>query len=444
MERKRFSTRVLGLALLCLSGSAQLFAQTPNKIALVGGRLLDGYETPPLERSVVIVEGNRIVEVGRVGEVKIPSDAKVISTDGMTVMPGLIDMHVHLEILGHGDYAKWDPKYKNRMPEVFKLSARQLLMAGVTTARDLGGPLEQSITFRDAINRGEAEGPRMFVTGPFITRELMAGENGEAFDARVIHSSAEARAVAKEFLAAGVDGLKGWYGLTEDDLRALVEEAHAKHKWVASHIDSDSRFWADIRAGVDTLEHLCGKNQPLCPEEEVKALSGGNFWLVPTLIYRKVYDLTEAFPGRLDNPRLKAALPPDIYADVRGSADHFQRLWYFADFPWQNQYIPDKFRQLVRADVRLLIGTDSGTPLNYHFESTRNEMKLWTEYGVPPLRVIGAATRLPAIALGLGNQLGTIEPGKLADIIVVDGDPLADMNALREVIHVIKEGKIYK
>ena len=162
------------LLLLFLWASALIHAQQagPGKLALVGGRLVDGTEGPPLDNSVVLIEGNRIVAVGREGEVDIPVDARVISTEGMTVLPGLADMHVHLFILGHGIYSQWDPAYKNRMREVMEISARQLLMAGVTMARDLGGPLEQSVEIRDRINRGELVGPRMFVTGPFITREL--------------------------------------------------------------------------------------------------------------------------------------------------------------------------------------------------------------------------------------------------------------------------------
>ncbi|MFQ5695487.1 MAG: amidohydrolase family protein, partial [Terriglobia bacterium] len=167
---KSLSLLVLSFFLLALPGGVR--AQEPGRLALVGGRLVDGTEGSPLENAVVLVEDNRITAVGQVGEVEIPADARVISTEGMTVLPGLFDMHVHLFILGHGIYSRWDPAYKNRMDEVMRISARQLLLAGVTSARDLGGPLVQSVAIRDAINRGELIGPRMFVTGPFITREL--------------------------------------------------------------------------------------------------------------------------------------------------------------------------------------------------------------------------------------------------------------------------------
>ncbi|MFQ5926902.1 MAG: amidohydrolase family protein [Terriglobia bacterium] len=459
--RRRVFLLVCWILLLLLLVPLTAYTQKApaGKLALVGGRLIDGNEGPPLENSVIVVEGNRIVAVGQRGAVTVPPDARLISTEGMTVLPGLIDMHVHLFILGHGDYSQWDPTYKNRMPEVMKISARQLLLAGVTSARDLGGPLNDSIAIRDAINRGELVGPRMFVTGPFITRELSGST--ETYFQRLIHSPDEARAAAREFLAAGVDGLKAWIGLTEEDIHAIVEEAHAQGKWVSSHARSDAKVRASIRAGVDTLEHFCGGRKPLCADDVIEAMAEGavrlappggptevwaerNVWVVPTLIVSKIYDLTQAFPERRDHPRLKADLPADIYADVRQSIAHPERLGYFENAKATNPYLPGKFRQLVDANLRLLIGSDSGTPMNFHYESTRYEMKFFVDYGVPPLQTISAATRLAAQALGVADRLGTVEPGKLADIIVVDGNPLETMEALRNVVHVIKDGVVYK
>lgn len=448
------------LLLLFLWAPALIHAQQagPGKLALVGGRLVDGTEGPPLDNSVVLIEGNRIVAVGREGEVDIPVDARVISTEGMTVLPGLADMHVHLFILGHGIYSQWDPAYKNRMREVMEISARQLLMAGVTMARDLGGPLEQSVEIRDRINRGELVGPRMFVTGPFITRELSGST--ETYFQRLIHSPEEARTVAREFLAAGVDGLKAWIGLTEEDMRAIVEEAHAQGKWVAAHARTDAKVRAALRAGVGTIEHFCGGNKPLCAEDVIEAMAEGRFrvqtdgatevwnehevWVVPTMIVQLIYDETLAYPERLDHPRLKEDLPPDIYADVRQSIAHPERLGYFEMAKVNNEFVPGKFRQLVDANLRLLVGSDSGTPMNFHYESTQKEMKYFVKYGVSPMRTISAATRLAAQALGVGDRLGTVEPGKLADILVIDGDPLESMDALRNVVHVIKDGVVYK
>jgi len=144
--------------------------------ALVGGTLVDGYGGKPILNSVVIINGETIEKVGRVGEVDIPKGTQIISTEGMTVMPGLWDMHVHMMINGHSDYPYWDKKYPPLFQKIIMpASAHQLLMAGVTSARDLGGPLEESIAVRDAINRGEIPGATMYVSGPFLQHRPYPG-----------------------------------------------------------------------------------------------------------------------------------------------------------------------------------------------------------------------------------------------------------------------------
>jgi imidazolonepropionase-like amidohydrolase len=143
-----------------------------GKLALVGGMLIDGYEVPPLHHAAIIVDGDKIVDVGPASQVKIPPDATVIDTSGRTMMPGLIDEHAHLTILGHGEYNRWYPwVVKNGyMEKVMEISAKQLLMAGVTTAVDLGAPLKESLAVRDRVNRGEVPGPHLMVSGPWVTR----------------------------------------------------------------------------------------------------------------------------------------------------------------------------------------------------------------------------------------------------------------------------------
>src|SRR5499426_1108901 len=155
-----------------LTGAVKASSQ-PRKIkVLAGGTLIDGYGGRPLRNSVIIIEGERIKAVGQVGTLPIPEDAELISTEGMTVLPGLWDMHVHLMINGHSDYAHWDKTYPPQMELVIMpASAKQLLMAGVTSARDLGGPLQASISVRDRIKKGEIPGPTLYVAGPFIQHE---------------------------------------------------------------------------------------------------------------------------------------------------------------------------------------------------------------------------------------------------------------------------------
>src|ERR671919_2752074 len=153
-----------------------LLAQDAPLKALVGGTLIDGHGGPPLRNSVIIVRGERIQAVGQGGTLAVPAGAKIISTEGMSVLPGLWDMHVHLMINGHADYAHWDKTYPSQFESVIMpASAKQLLLAGVTSARDLGAPLEASINVRDRINSGKLTGSTVYVSGPFIQHEPYPG-----------------------------------------------------------------------------------------------------------------------------------------------------------------------------------------------------------------------------------------------------------------------------
>ena len=137
--------------------------------AIVGGRILDGYGGPPIENGVILIAGERIAAVGPPSAVPVPSGVQVIDANGMTVMPGLIDMHVHLQLLGHGDYKRWNDLYGKRNADlVMPIAAKQLLNAGVTSARDLGAPLDDIMSVKRRIERKEIPGPRLFVSGPFI------------------------------------------------------------------------------------------------------------------------------------------------------------------------------------------------------------------------------------------------------------------------------------
>jgi len=165
------------LALLICTSS---FGQQNNLKALVGGTLIDGFGSTPIKNSVIIIEGEKIKAVGTIETLSVPQNAEVISTEGMTVLPGLWDMHVHTMINGHADYDYWDKTYPPLLEDVIMpASAEQLLMAGVTSARDLGGPLKESIAVRDRINRGEISGATLYVSGPFIQKKPYPGT--EAF-----------------------------------------------------------------------------------------------------------------------------------------------------------------------------------------------------------------------------------------------------------------------
>ena len=237
------------LCALVLAASASLAsaqtAATPSpapatrkKLALVGGMLLDGYDgVPPVHRAAILIEGDRIVRVGPASEVPIPTDAEVIDTSGRVMMPGLIDTHVHLIILGHGDYDRWDPWIaKSHLVErVMEISAKQLLMAGVTSAVDLGGTLNESLSVRDRIKRGEIPGPRMWMAGPWITRSL--GDYSPALDDQILIDTPDEAARAVDRLAkAGVDVIKAYVELGPAHYKAIADAAHRHKLRVHAHV----------------------------------------------------------------------------------------------------------------------------------------------------------------------------------------------------------------
>ncbi|MEE8294205.1 MAG: amidohydrolase family protein, partial [Sphingomonadales bacterium] len=206
------------------------FAQdeAPEIKALVGGTLIDGFSSTPIQDSVIIIEGDTIVAVGTVDTLAIPEGAEVISTEGMSVLPGLWESHAHLMITGHADYAYWDPTYRDRfVSEIMPASALQLLMAGITSARDLGAPLADSIEIKRQIAAGEIPGPRLFVSGPFIQHEAYPGTEEFRWGVSGVR---DARAKVKQLADAGVDIIKliDQDQMTMEEVYAVVDEAH-KH-----------------------------------------------------------------------------------------------------------------------------------------------------------------------------------------------------------------------
>jgi imidazolonepropionase-like amidohydrolase len=423
-------------------------AQSNKKLALVGGMLLDGYDFPPLHHAAILIEGNHIVKVGRVEEVAIPPDAQVIDTSGRVMMPGLIDVHVHLQILGHGDYLRWDPwiAKNNLVEKVGEISAKQLLNAGVTSAVDLGGTLKESLQVRDRINRGEIPGPRMFVSGPWITRSLGEGFYSTALDNQILIDTPEQAAAAVDKLAAaGVDVIKAYVNLTPAHYKAIVDAAHKHKLTVHAHVYDPEDVRNAFEAGVDVLQHVGSAGVPTYDPALVKAIAVKGTFVVTTAAHRAfLFPATADFPERLQDPQLKADFGPQIWEEVQNSLQNYQRLYYFSTTDQEIRFSRALLSQWIDSNATLGMGTDSGTPMNFHTEALWREIKAHVDVGMSPQRAICAATRINAQILGKGNELGTIEPGKLADIIVVRGNPLFDITSLANVEVVVKDGRVYK
>jgi imidazolonepropionase-like amidohydrolase len=450
-QPQRMVLLVLLSLLVCLSPPSNL-AQSKNVKALVGGTLIDGFGSRPIRNSVVIIEGERIKAIGQVGSLQIPAGAEVISTEGMTVLPGLWDMHVHLMINGHSDYEHWDKTYPSQFEKVIMpASARQLLMAGVTSARDLGAPLQASIAVRDRIRKGEIPGPTMYMSGPFIQHEPYPGT--ELFRWGV-NGPNDARAKVRTLAEAGVDVIKliDQDQMTMEEVLAVVDEAH-KHKLpVVAHSHRPEEIRRGLQAGVDCFEHTGLATAPEYPadiigmiRERTARMSLGPLFWTPTVQGLLNYESVRDNPEQLDDPSWQVGLPKSIVDDIKASLAHPDQLSYYQITPLRRPTLAKKIQQLSESGVVLLIGTDSGIPMNFHSQTTWRELDAWVnEFRIDPMVAIRAATYWPSVAMKVSDQVGTVSEGKYADIIAVRGDVLRYISLLQRVDIVIKHGVRYK
>ena len=426
--------------------------QSRNVKALVGGTLIDGYGSTPLRNSVVIIEGERIKAVGQVGSLAIPPGAEVISTEGMTVLPGLWDMHVHLMINGHSDYAHWDKTYPPQMESVIMpASARQLLMAGVTSARDLGGPLKASISVRDRIRKGEIPGPTLYVSGPFIQHEPYPGTDYFRWG---VNGVDDARAKVRTLAEAGVDVIKliDQDQMTMEEVLAVVDEAHKRKLPVVAHSHRPEEIRRGLQAGVDCFEHTGLATAPEYPadiiamirERTAKMSLGPLFW-TPTVQGLFNYEYVRDNPEQLDDPSWQVGLPQSIIDDIKASLKNPGQLSYYQITPQRRPTLARKIAQLSESGVVLLIGTDSGIPMNFHSQTTWRELDAWVSgFGIDPMIAIRAATYWPSVAMKVSDQVGTVSEGKYADIIAVRGDVLRHIDLLQSVDIILRHGKRWK
>ena len=446
-------TCVILTLLVCLSAWSTTYAEQ-DKTALVGGTLIDGLGSTPIYNSVILIEGNKIIATGTQAELDVPSGYQVVSTEGKTVMPGLWEMHAHLMLAGHSDYAHWDKKYPDRLEdEIMPAAAEQLLLAGVTTARDLGAPLEESASIKNRINNGQLHGPRLFVSGPFIQHKAYPGTENFRWG---INGEADARAKVRKLHVAGMDVVKL---IDQDEMslkeaKAVVDEAHKLGMKVVGHSHRPDEIRLGLEIGIDNFEHTGLATSPEYPPSVMQALKertatgrirGGPLYWTPTVEGLWNFDQLRQNPEATDNPCWKRGLKEDTIADIEQSITHPDRLLYFQLTPKRKPTLKRKFHQLREAGVVMMIGTDSGIPLKFHCQSTWNEMEVWVNVmGVPMMETIQAATYWPSKFMGVEEQWGTIVPGRLADIIAIKGDALKHVALMQNVDMVMKDGVIYK
>ena len=425
-------------------------------LALVGGTLIDGTGNPAVRNSVVLIRGDRIERVGTMDALPVPPGYELISTDGMTVLPGLWDLHVHLMYAGHPNARYWFDTYTSQFESVIMpASAEQMLMAGVTTVRDLAAPAREIIAVKKRIASGEIPGPTLYVAGPALTK----GANPSAVQTQNVSGASDARAKTRQLIDQGVDWIKiiNADQLTADEMNAIVDEAHARGHKVAAHAFSEAEIRRGLIAGIDDFQHLRTQT-PEYPADIVAMIRervkngpplywtvtvGGNGQLNAAYIASN--------PEFLDDPANFIGLPKSIADDVRrGIATRTGAGGRGRGGATQSQdeinaIVKRKVAQLRGLGVEIVFGTDVGSWGEVTGHATWMEADLWVrELGMDPMTVIRKMTLDAAGVMGVAGESGSLSERKFADLIAVRGDPLRHMDVLREATIVVKHGRRYK
>jgi len=421
------ATFLFGVLLGCTSAAAQV-------IAIKAGRLIDPDTGTALADTIILIRANKIEAVGR--GLAIPPGATTIDLSNLTVLPGLIDCHTHLADGAHGggDPISQLTKSASRVVLESVPNARVTLEAGFTTVRDVGVYRAlNDVALRDAINRGDIVGPRMFVAGAYITITGGAGAmTGFAPDIQLpwdfhygeANSPWEVRQKVRLLAHDGADHIKVLSSgavlthgsnpksqeFTLEELQAAVDEASHFGLRVESHAHSPDGIKNAIRAGVASVEHAT------MIDDEGLALARQHGTYLDMDIYDEECIQEDGKNGKT---------PQDFL-------EHDREL---------GQLQRDNFRKAVEAGLKMSFGTDSGVCA---YGENAKQFAWMVKYGMTPIQAIQSATSAAADLLGRSSELGSIQPGKYADVIAVAGDPLRDVSVLEHVRFVMKDGKVYK
>src|SRR5882724_2842419 len=425
------------LILLCFGVSA---LGADQSVVLKAARMFDGKSNALLQNAVVIVQGDKIVDEG--SNLPIPSGAQVVDLGDATLSPGFMDAHTHLTADFSGNYneRRLQEVDLNVSEQAIRATAfaRATVEAGFTTVRDLGSRFVGSkefvdVALRNSINKGVIVGPRMLVatkgigaTGGHFDptsgfRDFLFGREPDYTDGIADGPDGMRKAVRFE-VKNGADVIKAAVSggvlsladevdtpqLTPAEMAALVDESHRLRKKVAVHCHGEQAAREAIEAGVDSIEH----GSFMKPETLTRMKNKGTF-LTPTLM------ATEWIMSKLDN------YPPALQAKAKAAAAARSEM----------------FRNAVKMGVKISFGTDAAV---FPHGQNAKEFKLMVDLGMTPIDALKSATANDAELLGIAQKVGTLEKGKLADIVAMPGDPASDITATERVFFVMKEGKIVR
>ncbi len=404
-------------------------ATPPKRLSIRAGHLIDGKNDRVLDNALILIEGDKIVSITPGGSP--PTGVEVIDLSHSTVLPGLIDLHTHVLLNGDITAEDYDKQLlKDSIPYRAILAARNARVAldhGFTAIRDLEteGAMYADVDVKKAINNGEVPGPRMQVSTRALTPTGLYGPLGYSWEITIPQGVQYAdgvdgvRKAVREQVMYGADWIKYYsdrryyftsdgvlhsmVNFTDEEAKAIVDEAHRLGKKCAAHAIGSDGIAAGLRAGVDTIEHGDGLTEQLMDEMVKK----GVVW-VPTVMVGAY-----VAPGRGGN--------------------------------WAKMVDLEKaaFQRAMKHHVKIAMGTDAGGSDWKELNEAR-EFQYYADYGMAPLEVIRTGTSYAAEVLGWSDKLGTIEPGKWADLVAVSGDPLKDITELQRVEFVMKSGVVFK
>jgi imidazolonepropionase-like amidohydrolase len=417
--------------LLALSSFAQAAPAAPVRHVVVkAGHLLDVKTGKTLSNQAILIEGDKIVSIGAAAEAKVPPEATTIDLPNATVLPGLIDAHTHITFnvndVGYEGLGISVP----REALIGAKNARITLEAGFTTVRNVGARGYSDVALRDAINAGDVPGPRMLVSGPALSitgghcdNNLLPYEYHRESDG-VADGVEAVQHKTREIIKYGADVIKicatggvmskgddpNASQFTLEEMKAIVGEAHRLGRKVAAHAHgAEGVRWAS-EAGVDSIEH-----GHLMDDAAIATLKKNNTYLVPTLY---LIDWNKENMGKHNVPNYVQKKMEMVIAVAQNNA-----------------------KKAIASGVRIGLGTDAAV---YPHGLNAHELAVYVRLGMTPLQAIQSATVNDADLLGWSNKIGSLEPGKFADIIAVDGDPLSDVAILQNVKFVMKGGEVVK
>jgi imidazolonepropionase-like amidohydrolase len=420
------------VACLCISTARAADADPAPPLVLKAAHLFDAVSGRLVDHATIVVAGKKIVSVG--DGASVPAGARVIDLGDATLLPGFIDAHVHITNESTSDYYEDWYKGMMRFPAEQVLYgahyAKVTLEAGVTSVRDLGSTDYEALALRNAIEAGVIPGPRMLVSNYAIGATGGHADQDPIPPQRVAvagpilgacNGADECRAAVRYQMKFGADVIKFMPSggvlsladpvdnvqLTQEEMNAIVSEAHAWKRKVAAHCHGDRAAKMAIAAGVDSIEH-----GSFLQDDTLQEMKKKHVFLVPTL-----------FAGAWTGEHLDT-FPPVIAAKARAASAAMKQM----------------FQHAVKIGVPIAMGTDAGVEphgLNAH------EFSLMSSYGMGAAQVLMAGTAAGAELLGIADRTGTLQAGKLADIVAVPGDPLSNMRATEHPLLVMKEGTIY-